>query len=410
MEQALKLSWFFLHSTVVTNIDQQQQKQQTPAFVPRRQATSMTEHHPSSNSKVHVAAQQVPPPPPPPGAVFGGYAHAGHAASSRPAFLSPPGSQHPSQDVAPDSRDEIGNQPHHQQHPYYSPSATFGVSSSVAAEFSPPRSTVLLRTAPSHDSADDTTNEDYLNAPMPDLPSVPPSSSVQHHAYNNDNHSKNSSPHAHHVSFAPPATYQTHEYDPRVGYQYETYSYQPEPSTSTTYHQHAETRYGETYSSNIDNDYSTQYTSYEGLTVPDDEVTRSDVKFGRGGGTNRHPGNLFFRKLVEDAKPAYMLAKKAQKGDISRSIVSIIRSQGGRWLKLNNLSGLWEDVGNDEAAKKVSQALREGLALKRREALMSSVSTSGSRSKRSIAYPAYLPNSKAKCKAEGGKPRSKQEV
>ena len=42
----------------------------------------------------------------------------------------------------------------------------------------------------------------------------------------------------------------------------------------------------------------------------------------------------------------------------------------------------------------MSQALREGLALKRREALMKSVSTS---SKKSIARPAYLPRIKAKC-------------
>ena len=49
----------------------------------------------------------------------------------------------------------------------------------------------------------------------------------------------------------------------------------------------------------------------------------------------------------------------------------------------------------------VSQALREGLALKRREALIVSVSTDGSRSKKSIAHPKYLPITKAKCKAKG---------
>ena len=368
----LKFSWFFLHSSIVVSNNDQQHQQQTPAFIPRHQATSMAEqHHPP----LKVAASKVAPQPPPPGAVFGGYFHAGHVASSRPAFLSPPVTYHPSsQDTSPDARDETGIRPTSStgtMYPYYinSPPATLG----VAAEFLPPHST--LRTAPSHDSID-TANNDNVNAPMPDLPSVPPSSSV------------------HHVSFAPPATYQTHEYDPRIEYRYETYAYPPEPPTSDNYRQHTET--DETIG-----DSSSSYTSYEDITVPNEEVTDRDVKFGRGGGTNRHPGNLYFRKLVEDAKPAYLLSKKATKGEISRSIVSAIRSQGGRWLKLNNHSGLWEDVGNEEAAKKVSQALREGLALKRREALIASVSTDGRRSKKSIAHPKYLPLTKAKCKAKG---------
>ena len=354
----------------------------------------MTDHSASrpSSSNSKVAAQQMPPTGG--GAVFGGYAH--HA-TSRPAFLSPPGSQPTSADTSQDSRDEIGGQPSsaQQQYPFYSPpSATFGVTSpSIAAEFSPPHSTAL-RTAPSHDSVDSSTTDQHLAEPMPALPSVPPSSSIHQH---NDN-----SPQRMHVTFAPPAAYYTYDRAvPRLGYQYESYQYRPGQETSTTYPHNSET----SHASHPRNRNEDQSTSYEGTTVPDDEVTGRDVKFGRGGGTNRHPGNLFFRKLVEDAKPAYMLAKKAEKGQISRSIVSTIRSRGGRWLRFDRHRDLWEEVGDDEAAKKVSQALREGLALKRREALMKSVSTSRStsRSKKSMARPAYLPSSKAKCPAKAKK-------
>ena len=333
------------------------------------------------------------PPPPPGGAVFGGYAH--HA-TPRPAFLSPPASQPTSADASQDSRDEIGGQPSsaHQQYPYYAlPSATFGVTPSIAAEFSPPHSTAL-RTAPSHDSADSSTTDQYLTEPMPALPSVPPSSSIHQH--------NNNSPQRMHVTFAPPAAYYTYDRAvPRLGYQYESYQYRPGQETSTTYPHNSET----SHAAHPRNRNEDQSTSCEGTTVLDDEVTGRDVKFGRGGGTNRHPGNLFFRKLVEDAKPAYMLAKKAEKGQISRSIVSTIRSRGGRWLRFDRHRDLWEEVGDDEAAKKVSQALREGLALKRREALMKSVSTSRStsRSKKSMARPAYLPSSKAKCPAKAKK-------
>ena len=280
MEQALKLSWFFLHSTVVPNNDQHQQQ---TAFVPRHQATAttMADHSPasrpsSSNSK--VAAQQMPPPPPG-AAVFGGYAH--HAAASRPTFLSPPGSQPTNTDTSQDSRDEIGGQPSsgYQQYPYSPASATFGVTSaSIAAEFSPPHSTAL-RTAPSHDSADGSTTDQHLTEPMPPLPSVP---------------HNNNSPQRMHVTFAPPATFHSYEYAyQRHGYQFESYQYRPAPETSTAYQYNSETTQAESHLINKND----QSTSCEGMTVPDDEVTGRDVKFGRGGGTNRHPGNLFFRKV-----------------------------------------------------------------------------------------------------------------
>ena len=384
MEQALKLSWFFLHSTVVPNNDQQQQ--QTPAFLPRHQTTAIMADHSSSRPASALSNSNVAPPPG--GAVFGGHAH--HA-TSRPAFFSQSGSQPTNTDTSKDSRDESGGQlSSAHQYPYYAPPpATFGVTSSIAAEFSPPHSTAL-RTAPSHDSVDSSTTDHHLTEPMPALPSVPPSSSIhQHHS--------NVSPQRMHVTFAPPATYHAYGYaDPRLGYQYESYQYGPEPATSTTSQQNSETpTRADSHNSNDD-----QSNSYEGMTVPNNDVTSRDVKFGRGGGTNRHPGNLFFRKLVEDAKPAYMLAKKAEKDHISRSIVSTIRSRGGRWLKLDQQSDFWVDVGDDEAARKVSQALREGLALKRRKALMKSVSASGSRTKKSIARPAYLPSSGVKCAAK----------
>ena len=302
----------------------------------------MTDHSASrpSSSNSKVAAQQMPPPPPG-GAVFGGYAH--HA-TSRPAFLSPPGSQPTSVDTSQDSRDEIGGQPSsgQQQYPFYSPpSATFGVtSSSIAAEFSPPYSTAL-RTAPSHDSTDSSTSHQYLTEPMPALPSVPPSSSIHQH--------NNNSPQRMHVTFAPPAAYYTYDRAvPRLGYQYESYQYRPGQETSTTYPHNSET----SHAAHPRNRNEDQSTSYEGATVLDDEVTGRDVKFGRGGGTNKHPGNLFFRKLVEDAKPAYLLAKKAEKGQISRSIVSTIRSRGGRWLRFDRHRDLWEEVGDDEATKR----------------------------------------------------------
>lgn len=249
--------------------------------------------------------------------------------------------------------------------------AAFGLASSSAAaapaDFSPPRHT-SLHTASSLDNDDQDRYKD-----MSDLPSVPPTSSV-------------------HVAFAPPVASAAmhggdyeYMYDGSDGFDYMYSSYRYPYQQESTYEAAAK-----------------QLHEHQ-CHINDSDVTDRDVKFGRGGGTNRHPGNLFFRKLVSQARPAYLTAKKTEKGHISRQIVGTIRSNGGRWLKMDSRRGTWEDVGDDEAAKKVSQALREGLALKRRQALMASVS-----GKSSVAYPSYRGSpDEGKCRARRSGKRAK---
>eukprot|EP00588_Corethron_pennatum_P009867 CAMPEP_0194281462 /NCGR_PEP_ID=MMETSP0169-20130528/20766_1 /TAXON_ID=218684 /ORGANISM="Corethron pennatum, Strain L29A3" /LENGTH=509 /DNA_ID=CAMNT_0039026525 /DNA_START=340 /DNA_END=1869 /DNA_ORIENTATION=- len=87
-----------------------------------------------------------------------------------------------------------------------------------------------------------------------------------------------------------------------------------------------------------------------------------DVLCGRGGGTNNHSGNERFRTLVNDNKRAYLQSSKREKPEVSRKIVAEIRSlnPSGRFLQKNNTSGLWDDIGDQKAREKTSQALREG--------------------------------------------------
>lgn len=96
--------------------------------------------------------------------------------------------------------------------------------------------------------------------------------------------------------------------------------------------------------------------------IPKSEVTEKDVLFGRGGGTNRHRGNMYFRDLVSESQPRYLQARKLEKTAISKTIIAHIRSRKGRFLKWNPGTDLWEDVGDRKAVEKASQALREGLA------------------------------------------------
>jgi len=85
----------------------------------------------------------------------------------------------------------------------------------------------------------------------------------------------------------------------------------------------------------------------------------NDVLSGRGGGTNQHDGNCYFRALINKNREQYLRAKKNDKPFISLSIVSAIRQRNGRFLKNDEKSGLWFEIGDDAAREKTSQALRQ---------------------------------------------------
>lgn len=87
-----------------------------------------------------------------------------------------------------------------------------------------------------------------------------------------------------------------------------------------------------------------------------------DVLSGRGNFVNYHPGNEYFRELVRQHKVAYVACPKARKGKFSRMIVDEIgkRDPPGRFLKQDNDTKLWYDIGDKKALDKTRQALREG--------------------------------------------------
>ena len=89
-------------------------------------------------------------------------------------------------------------------------------------------------------------------------------------------------------------------------------------------------------------------------------IGSSDVLLGRGGATNNHIGNRRFRTVVADHQAEYLSSKKKEKVLISKRIVAIIKSKGGRFLK-RDTTGIWVEVPEKRAIEKTSQALREGL-------------------------------------------------
>jgi hypothetical protein len=92
----------------------------------------------------------------------------------------------------------------------------------------------------------------------------------------------------------------------------------------------------------------------------------NDCLFGRGGGTNHHPGNKRYRKMVEDKKEKYLSSKRLDKPLVAMEIINDWRALDppGRFLKQDERTKLWNDVGDRKAREKTSQALREKSAPK----------------------------------------------
>jgi hypothetical protein len=96
------------------------------------------------------------------------------------------------------------------------------------------------------------------------------------------------------------------------------------------------------------------------------EPQENDVLLGRGGGTNNHSGNVAFRSIVARHQAEYLQAKKKDKVTIARRIVGLVHKNGGKFLRKNTTSGEWEEVAEKKATEKTSQALREGLDVRRK--------------------------------------------
>eukprot|EP00984_Skeletonema_dohrnii_P005813 scaffold2053_cov106-Skeletonema_dohrnii-CCMP3373.AAC.4 len=87
--------------------------------------------------------------------------------------------------------------------------------------------------------------------------------------------------------------------------------------------------------------------------------TENDVLSGRGAWFNQHPGNVQFRKMIDDQKTAYSKGTKKQKMNMSNAIVEVIYSMDppGRFLKKCPSTGQWNELSARDAADRVAQAM-----------------------------------------------------
>lgn len=84
-----------------------------------------------------------------------------------------------------------------------------------------------------------------------------------------------------------------------------------------------------------------------------------DVLCGRGGMSNHHPGNEWYRRLIKSNRPLYRACPKHTKLLVSKAIVQAVEQQGGRFLEKNKNDNSWFEVSYKKAVDKTSQGLRE---------------------------------------------------
>jgi hypothetical protein len=89
--------------------------------------------------------------------------------------------------------------------------------------------------------------------------------------------------------------------------------------------------------------------------------TEHDVISGRGNATNNHGGNKWYLELVEKQKPNYTAANKREKSTVAMGVVQLVRTRDppGRFLKQDEKTGDWLDIGDKKAVEKVKAAMRQ---------------------------------------------------
>jgi hypothetical protein len=82
----------------------------------------------------------------------------------------------------------------------------------------------------------------------------------------------------------------------------------------------------------------------------------ADVLLGRGRPFQEHTGNMRCNFVVMAAMEEYERVSRNDKTGIARDVIAKIKDYGGRFLKQND--GVWEEVDDSEALRKISHSFR----------------------------------------------------
>ena len=93
-----------------------------------------------------------------------------------------------------------------------------------------------------------------------------------------------------------------------------------------------------------------------------------DVLCGQSPTYRLQPGNVWLRYRVFADYDRYERASKQEKARVSETIVEEVGQRGGRFLKTNTDSGVWEPLSDSDAHDKVASMFRSERKRRRREA------------------------------------------
>eukprot|EP01083_Nonionella_stella_P113834 335921_1 len=81
---------------------------------------------------------------------------------------------------------------------------------------------------------------------------------------------------------------------------------------------------------------------------------------GRGNRAKKHPGNLRYHSWINELKEDYAKSEKSEKPCYAKAILTQVKSLNppGRFLKLNDKTGIWSEIENKNALIKIRQSLR----------------------------------------------------
>ena len=85
---------------------------------------------------------------------------------------------------------------------------------------------------------------------------------------------------------------------------------------------------------------------------------KNHIRFGRGSGSNNHPGNKHYVKVIRKLRPQYFLCpSNAEKKRFLKKVFSDLRREDRLFVKQDRQTGLWFEVDFALAREKIRNAL-----------------------------------------------------
>mmetsp|Transcript_8895 Transcript_8895/g.11141 ORF Transcript_8895/g.11141 Transcript_8895/m.11141 type:complete len:175 (+) Transcript_8895:3-527(+) len=89
-------------------------------------------------------------------------------------------------------------------------------------------------------------------------------------------------------------------------------------------------------------------------------TTMKDILGGKDYASTSHEGNMYYRELIKKNKDEYnSMEDNKQKKDLVRRLYIFLKSNDRRFMKRSDISDVWVEMDEENAMKKIGQALRE---------------------------------------------------